>query len=214
MDVGVVRGMVGVVMAGGQSSRMGRDKGQEFFEGSPMAARTYTLLQSLDLRVVVSVNEAQEAAYGRLFPGDSLVADAVLEMGGPLRGILSVHERFPAADLLVVACDMPLLGRSVLERLVEARRAAAEAPFFAFDSDGIQPLCALYTATALAVLLADVKRGHLPPSCPRRLLASTEGTKLLAVHNEQERVQFTNVNRPAELQEARAAAGALPRPAP
>ena len=201
-------GLCGVVMAGGRSSRMGRDKGRELFGGVPMAVRLHTLMRGLLARLVVSVNEEQREAYGALFPPDILVVDSVLEVGGPLRGILSAHASRPESDLLVVACDMPLLGTSVLARLIEEHTASPEAPFVAFDSDGIQPLCAIYRAAALAEMLGASRRGVLPPSCPRRLLASTEGTRLLSVRDESERLQFTNVNRPAELEAARSGEGA------
>ncbi len=213
--------LLGVVMAGGKSSRMGTDKGRHEFAGVPMAVRVRSLLSQVGLDVVVSVNETQVSEYELLFPDTQLVVDALPELGGPLRGILSVHAAFPTADLLVVACDMPLLGISVLRRLSEEHIAiigreesadeptggTARVPFVAFDSDGIQPLCALYRASALAALLARVRTGNLPPFCPRKLMASTPGTRLLEPRDSGERLQFTNVNRPEELSAARSVLG-------
>ncbi len=98
-------GLIAVVLCGGQSSRMGRDKGLIERDGVCWAAWMGRKLSSFGLPVVYSVRAGQEAAYSAVLPEGSLIADA-MDIGGPLNGLLSVHERFPGNDLLVLACDM------------------------------------------------------------------------------------------------------------
>lgn len=201
--------VLGVVLAGGRSSRMGSDKGSIAFDGVPMARLVERLFLNLGLDYVVSVNAGQVSDYSGLFAPEQLIVDQATEVGGPLRGILSVHHARPGSDLLVVACDMPLLRRSVPERLLARQDELASRDFIAFDSDGIQPLCALYAARALRALAAQVRSGELPPFCPRKLMAAGN-TLLLEPATADEALQFANVNRPEELAAARAQVPDLP----
>ncbi|MBL9127524.1 MAG: molybdenum cofactor guanylyltransferase [Verrucomicrobiales bacterium] len=98
-----------VVLAGGLSSRMGRDKSRLVLAGRTLASRSADAARALDI------------------PVRTLRRDAVPRCG-PLGGIATALSR-PRADVLVfLSCDMPRLGERVLRRLIAAmtpRRAAA-----------------------------------------------------------------------------------------
>jgi molybdopterin-guanine dinucleotide biosynthesis protein A len=75
--------------------------------------------------------------------------DENLSVKGPLLGLLSVHQRLPAEDLLVIACDMLNLKKIVLQNLLaEYRKANFDAYVFT-TSERVQPLCAVYTSKGL-----------------------------------------------------------------
>src|SRR5579872_6321749 len=95
-------GLIGVVLCGGQSSRMGRDKGLIGRDGICWAVRMGRLLALSGLPVVYSIREGQESAYLTVLPDGCLIADA-MDIGGPLNGLLSVRQRFPGRDLLLLA---------------------------------------------------------------------------------------------------------------
>ena len=113
--------LMGVILCGGASRRMGRDKGLLQKDGAPWARYMADRLMPYKLPVVFSVNTSQVDAYTLALPGARLVADSVAA-GGPLKGLLSVHEQFPDKDLLLLACDMLDMDTATLNPLVDAWR--------------------------------------------------------------------------------------------
>lgn len=113
---------LGVVLAGGQSSRMGTDKAHLDRAGQSMLEYTASLLHQLGLPVRFS---------GQVQQGGT--ADIVAE-AGPLGGIYSVlvgPESQDCKALLVVPVDMPLMNAESLERLLNFGRERGEAVCYA-----------------------------------------------------------------------------------
>jgi molybdopterin-guanine dinucleotide biosynthesis protein A len=99
---------VGVVLAGGLSSRMGRDKALLEWQGRPLIERQLAVLREAGVDEVRVSGE--RAAYGG-------IADA-LPQAGPLGGLAGVAKAEPGdVDLLVMPVDMPLLRAELLRRL-------------------------------------------------------------------------------------------------
>jgi molybdenum cofactor guanylyltransferase len=158
---------VGVVLAGGASRRMGRDKAALAVDGETLAARAARRLLGVCPRVAI-------ADGGRgLVPGLPSLPDA--PGPGPAAGILGAARAWPGHPLLVLACDLPRVSEALLRELVRrlpvtARGDAGEAGTAA-DPDwvvprwerGLEPLCALYRPAALAALAAAVERGIAAP---------------------------------------------------
>lgn len=137
-------GLLGVVLCGGESRRMGRDKGLLQTDGQPWVLRMGDKLARHQLPVVYSINKKQVSAYSAWLPAGRVVVDPD-EGAGPLKGLLSVHHRYPGASLLVVACDMQDLDSSTIAQLIEVWRAG-NAGNYAFEVDGfLQPFCAIYS---------------------------------------------------------------------
>lgn len=142
--------MLGVVLCGGQSMRMGSDKGLLKLHASTWAQTAVDKITAISLPYVLSVNAQQQEAYENFFDKKLLVQDAPsLDLKGPLCGVLSVHLQYPQQDLLVLACDMPLMETALLTELIafyEAHQPAA----CLFNNEGApEPLCAVYAAAAL-----------------------------------------------------------------
>src|SRR6266542_3948944 len=108
--------MTGVVLCGGQSTRMGTDKGLLVHQSITWAQRAADKLAQLNLPVVLSINEQQQIAYASSFDTALLITDNKdLLIGGPLRGIVSVHLQYPTEDLFVLACDMIDMNKKYLK---------------------------------------------------------------------------------------------------
>ena len=101
----------GLVLAGGQSRRMGQDKGLLDYHGKPQRDYMYEQLQPLCREVYMSIRPGQEGALPRGIP---YILDEN-QYRGPFNGLLSAHHQFPEVAWLVVACDMPLLDAAALE---------------------------------------------------------------------------------------------------
>ncbi|HLZ15815.1 MAG TPA: molybdenum cofactor guanylyltransferase, partial [Cyclobacteriaceae bacterium] len=147
--------MTGVVLCGGLSRRMGRDKGLMV---SGKRAWAEIIREKFPQRVtpaVLSINAGQRERYLSNFRDKDLVVDnAALKMQGPLRGLLSVHLRYPNHDLLAVACDMIDMSPFVLEKLLK-EYAASKVRAIAFKGDRIEPMCAIYSSQGLAGILSS-----------------------------------------------------------
>lgn len=142
--------LLGVVLCGGESRRMGQDKGLLQREGIPWVLRMGEKLATNDLPVVYSINKRQVAAYSAWLPEGQYVIDSD-SSAGPLRGLMSVHRSYPDSDLLPVACDMQDLDIETLAGIITAWRTVG-ADLYAYEVEGfLQPFCAIYSAEALAI---------------------------------------------------------------
>jgi len=105
--------MTGIVLAGGQSSRMRQDKGLMKFQGISLVQIAVDRLAACCEEVFISVNQQQVEAYQSF---GNLIIDQH-EPEGPLGGILSVFEQIEG-PLLVTAVDLPLLSETELNQLL------------------------------------------------------------------------------------------------
>ncbi|HEY0513523.1 MAG TPA: NTP transferase domain-containing protein [Thermoanaerobaculia bacterium] len=144
---------VGIVLAGGASSRMGRDKALLMARGEPLDE---SLPAAAARRLAAVCAEVAVADRGRgLLPGVPSLADGPGR--GPAAGILGAAAAYPGRSLLVLACDLPEVPVDLLAELVRWEDYDAAVPRWA---GGFEPLCALYGPAALAVLAARVERGR------------------------------------------------------
>lgn len=140
----VVPGAAGFVLAGGRSSRMGRDK-------ALLPAGEKTLVE----QIAGYVREAAGSAtligppdrYQSL--GFPVIADAV-EGAGPLGGIYTALLETQAEWNLIVACDMPNLTPEFLRILLREAKEAGKDCLVPSTTAGLEPLCAVYRRTVLA----------------------------------------------------------------
>lgn len=106
--------MTGVVLAGGQSSRMGQDKALLTRDHRDMFFYTQDLLESLSLnQVVISRNPSQL----RFLTRHTVINDKCDQLG-PLGGIYSVAQSVSTDGLLIMPIDMPLIEKKDLQELI------------------------------------------------------------------------------------------------
>jgi len=162
---------MGVILCGGSSSRMGRDKGLICKDGIPWARYMADKLSAFHIPVVFSVNASQVRAYSAVAPAAALVTDNVA-VAGPLKGLLSVHAQSPRTDLLLLACDMLDVDMPTIAHLI-ASYSAGGYEFYAYRENAFfQPFCAVFTA-------AGLERGVQEPSL--QMLLRQGKTKSLAI---------------------------------
>lgn len=183
--------MLGVVLCGGESKRMGSDKGLLPAGRESWAERAASKLSKLNIPVVLSVRGAQLESYRQVFARHELIVDMV-DARGPLRGLLSVHKAHPDKDLLVLACDMLDIDFStlqVLKQTYETTEAAFD--YYVYEKDEfIEPLCAIYPARTLQSLHTMLISEALPSFSLRRLIPGSN-YKSIAIPDGQ---KFANYN--------------------
>lgn len=106
---------VGVVLAGGQGTRLGRPKGDLTFEGTTLAQRAAAVLWPSCGSVLISV--AQGAPNPA--PDWPVVEDFPPPGRGPLAGIAAAFAASSDADLIVLACDYPRVGEDLIAALAD-----------------------------------------------------------------------------------------------
>lgn len=142
---------------------MGTDKGLLSSAEGTWAQTAIDKMTALPFPIVLSVNTSQYLDYAAIFPFIELIADNPgLPLAGPLLGLLTIHQQKPAEDLLILACDMPLIQSLHLQHLVDQYRRHPGFDAYVFTNDGaFEPLCALYTARGLSILMNRLNHGEL-----------------------------------------------------
>ena len=180
----------GLVLAGGQSKRMGHDKALIRVDGETQLSRAVHLLDSLVDRVFVSTradqqDEPERAKYPRIVDRyDNL---------GPIAGILSALQEHSDVGWLVLACDLPNIDETTIRYLLGNKSSNRPFSAYASSSDGLpEPLCAYYAAGSNSIIEAFIDDGII---CPRKVLIRSD-TQLLDQPNP---AALDNINTPEDL---------------
>ena len=209
----------GIVVAGGASRRMGRDKAFIDFDGVPLIARVLERVRPLctDVTIVANDKEAYAqfgvAVIGDVYPGKG-------SLGGTFSGLRAASEQY----VLAVACDMPFLNTELLKYLIslapqsdvvipraadliskttrpETRRKTQR--LLAKQVD-LQPMHAVYAKTCLPAMQARLRDGDL------RLIGFHDDVRVHVVEPAEverfdpQHLSFFNANTPEDLEVARA----------
>jgi molybdenum cofactor guanylyltransferase len=128
----------GFVFAGGESSRMGRDKALLELGGVAMIVRAARLVESV---VGPPVVVGSPEIYRRL--GLRAIADD-WPGAGPLGAIATALRASESPWNLIVACDLPYLRKEWLAFLVDRGRGSNADAVLPVSQAGVEPLCAMY----------------------------------------------------------------------
>jgi molybdopterin-guanine dinucleotide biosynthesis protein A len=190
--------MLGLILCGGQSQRMGSDKGMLKQEEKNWAQSAVDKMAALNIPVKLSVNEQQFPLYEAMFLKNDLIVDNnSLSLKGPLLGTLSCHLAFPNEDIFILACDMPLMEISIPSSLYKIyQQQNSDAYIFTNDGEA-EPLCGIYTAKGLAFILAMLNKGELVKYSMKFMLEHLTVTKIPL--REEEKKYFRNINTHSEL---------------
>ena len=148
----------GYVLAGGGSTRFGRDKALVEMDGAPMLLRMRALLSDITNPVNVIATPNKYVALGVTGIADRWDGQ------GPLAGIITalLHTKEASSETqwnLIIGCDMPFLTREWLTYLV-ARALSSSAEVVAPRSvQGLEPLCACWRTTAAQTLQSAFDEG-------------------------------------------------------
>ena len=181
--------LMGLVLAGGKSLRMGQDKGAIAYHGIPQREYAAQLLSPFCKEVFLSVRPDQLGEVSSAFP---LLPDTFLGLG-PLGAILSAFREKPNAAWLVIACDLPLLHTETLAQLVQERHCGRVATAFQSPENPFpEPLIAIWEPRSYPLLLQFLAQGI---SCPRKTLINSS----IHLIHANDASALTNVNAPEEM---------------
>ena len=186
--------LYGLVLAGGESRRMGRDKATIPHGEVTQAEHAYRLLDEHCDQTYLSCRRGQWDGEPAAVALGSLPAIFDKFSGvGPISGILSAVLEHPGAAWWVLPCDMPDLSPEMLGRLLAARDPFKTATAFrAAHDDRPEPLCTIYEPKARTRLLT-LDRGML--RAPRRSLSYAD-VKLVEPGDAETEAALEGVNTP------------------
>ena len=111
-----VKDVTGIILAGGKSSRYGKNKALVEVHGIPLIERAVHTMGSIFHRVIIITNTPDEYSYLNL----PMYQDIIKGLG-PLGGVYTGLKMIPDNAGFFVACDMPFLNRELIRHIVEIR---------------------------------------------------------------------------------------------
>ncbi len=151
--------LTGLVLCGGQSVRMGRDKAFIVYHNKPQYAHVSDMLEPFCNDVFISCNNQQIAQINQ--PYKYIEDNATFNNNGPLTGVLSAFNQIEASSLLVVGCDYPNLTQADIKALIDARETAIDVVCYKnTETNFEEPLLAIYEKQCAKQLLSFYKSGQ------------------------------------------------------
>ncbi|MEC0242040.1 molybdenum cofactor guanylyltransferase [Paenibacillus dokdonensis] len=199
--------MTGVVLAGGKSSRMGKNKALLRMNGSETVIES--VIQSMAAvtsRIIISANDTQ--VYEDL--GHGIVSD-LFPMMGPLSGLHAALTVAKTPWVIVSACDLPFVSERIfkyLKEMIEKQATGKKEPayqgFIPLVDGRIQPLVAAYHISALPSLEKSLAESKL------RMTDWLKELRICYIPEEQIRSEagvdpgreFFNMNNPVDYKQA------------
>ncbi|MBF0130451.1 MAG: molybdenum cofactor guanylyltransferase MobA, partial [Alphaproteobacteria bacterium] len=193
---------VGVIVAGGLSSRMGSDKGRMPLAGRPLIAHVEETVRPQVAALVLNVNGDAEA-YGRLFSeATPVLADAVGGFVGPLAGILTgltwaARHEPECRWVMSVPGDTPFLPDDLAARLTAAAESEGADVACARSRGRLHPVAAVWRPSLASDMAAYLAGGD------RKVELFLRRYKVAAAEFSADLLDpFFNVNTVTDLEEA------------
>jgi molybdopterin-guanine dinucleotide biosynthesis protein A len=184
--------MTAIILAGGNSVRMGENKAFIQIDGIPIITRIQSLFKELSEEVIIVTNQKD------LFKNfDSNTYTDLLPDRGALGGLYTgiFFSSYPYS--FCVACDMPFLKRSLVQFLI--RHTKDEDALVPRTRDGLQPLHAIYSKRCLDAIKKVMDQGK------NKIIDFYDLVRVKIVeerdflHLDTLRESFVNVNTPEDL---------------
>ena len=140
--------LTGIVIAGGNSRRMGAEKGLLSFGGKPLITYPVGVLKEVCAKVLVNAN-----SHSYDFLGLKVIADNS-QGGGPMKGIYSGLLASETEYIIVLSCDMPMISAELIKHL--SASADGSKAVVAFHKGFAEPLCGIYHRSLIAELESHI----------------------------------------------------------
>ena len=148
-----IKNVGGFILAGGASSRMGRDKAVIELDGEPLVVRAARLLQPIVGPPTIIGPAERFAPFGL-----HVIADDQPGFG-PLGGIATALRAATHPWNLIIGCDLPFLTQGWLESLIRQALGSQADVVLPLSAQGAEPLCAMYHKKAESQISAALAQG-------------------------------------------------------
>ena len=188
----LIGGMTGVILAGGRSSRFGKNKALVEIGGTRLIDRVVSKMESVFHRLVIISNTPQEYSYLKL----PIFTDLIKGLG-PVGGIYTGLEVIEDEMGFFVACDMPFINEKLIRYIVDVKE----------DFDAVvpkidwmmEPLFALYRKSCLPTIKNMIESGIFQIHKAYQMIRVRYVNEKEIRKHDPELQSFLNINRPDEL---------------
>lgn len=183
--------IIGVILAGGQSRRMGKDKAFLEVGGMPLIEQVTKVLLPLFPTVAIVAKESEKF---RFIEGVVMIQDHFAEQHA-LGGIYTALSHF-RKSCFVFACDLPFLNPQLIRFMMEEKNGYEV--FIPKSYHGLEPLHALYTTGGLAAIENEIRQGQwCLEDCIQKMHYGVLDPEVLRRFDPEE-LSFLNVNTPRQ----------------
>lgn len=177
------------LLAGGKSSRMGKDKGLITLADKPMVKYAIETMDAIGLSPTIVANNDEYASLG--FP---LIKDLIPDKG-PMGGLHTAMEDNQATYVFLVSCDLPFVPKEAFQKLIDSIN---DQPIIVSEFMGkINPLFALYHKDLKDQITKNIEEEKLKM---QDFISETSCEKIdmqdLVLQSPK---RFTNINTPEDL---------------
>lgn len=184
--------VTGVILAGGQGSRMGGlDKGLIEWQGRPLIEHLIAAFQTQLSSLVINANRNQAIYQSYGFP---VISDQAPDYQGPLAGLATAMHTVETPYILTIPCDSFYLAPDFAARMLHVLNTSKADLVVAHDGEQLQPTYALVPIALLPNLEAFLTRGE------RQLRAWYQQQRMATVNCSDIAIMFQNINTPAHYQ--------------
>ena len=178
----------GLVLIGGKSSRMGKDKSKLDYYGKEHSLFLADLLNDIGIETFLSVKENNDFDYPQ-------IKDRFIDLG-PFGAICSAFLQNPNNAYFVLATDLPFVDNKLIDLIIKNRDSTKIATTVKGKSKQFpEPLITIWEPKAYPILLSYLSQGI---SCPRKVLINSD-VKIIEVEDK----LIANVNTPEEFEDVK-----------
>jgi len=194
--------LTSIILAGGESLRLGRCKAMETICGKRLIERVIGRLKTLSSQILIVTSQEQ--------PGFPITREAEIVVDiypgkGPLAGIYTGLLASELPYSIVVACDMPFLNVELLRYLIELSEGF-DAVIPRLEEGKIEPLHAVYSQKCINTIRAELECDHLKISQALDILRVRYVEREEYHRFDPQFLSFFNINSLADLKQATAIA--------
>lgn len=190
MPLSPIKGCTCVVLAGGESRRMGQDKATVLLANDALLDHAISNIQPLFEHILISVRKSREHV---LFPQ---LCDRT-NGAGPMTGIATALEQVDSQWVFAIACDMPFMSARLVYAMAE-KRANYDVVVPCVDHT-LQPLAAFYSKSCLPRMQSQLESGDRSLKTLIRQLDATIFTEKECKRHDSDLRSFLDLDTPTDV---------------
>jgi molybdenum cofactor guanylyltransferase len=179
-----------IILAGGKSSRMMKDKGLVYLNNKPLIGYMIEKVKRFTNHIIIITANTAYKQFG--YP---CIEDEMKERG-PLGGILTGLVNSSTQKNFALGCDMPFLSENILSGLIN--NSGDEDVLLTEHQGKAEPLCSVYDKSCIAHIRSQIEQNQL------KITTALDGLKIRVISFDKEEWfrgnEFANINSKEELQ--------------
>ena len=146
----------GIILAGGLSSRMGRDKGLLPHKGRLLVEYSIEVMKTLCSEIIISSNNSAYEQFGHRVVKD------IHQQTGPIGGLYAALSASNTNDAIICPCDMPFISADTFHQLLKVNNRAVVVQS---NTDKLYPTLGYYNKSCLPTILQQIEQGNYKMQC-------------------------------------------------